>query len=98
MYQFAERLRRFIFLNYEEFGLTSDYKMKHFEMIVMNITDMVESAYFRALGGGERESLRTARQVFQSETPGKQMAYPGMGMGGTQRSATKWYNPSTWGK
>ena len=93
MYQFSERLRRFIFLNYEEFGLTTDYKMKHFEMLVMNIADMVESAYLRALGGGERESLRTARQVFQTETPGKQMPYPGMGMGGgQQQQQKKWYN------
>ena len=91
MYQFSERLRRFIFLNYEEFGLTTDYKMKHFEMLVMNIADMVESAYLRALGGGERESLRTARQVFQTETPGKQMPYPGMGVGAPQQQQKKWY-------
>ncbi len=96
MYQFSERLRRFIFLNYEEFGLTTDYKQKHFEMLVMNICDMVESAYFRALGGGERESLRTARQVFQTESPGKQMPYPGMGMGGAQVQKKKWYNPASW--
>ena len=96
MLQFADRLRRFIFLNYEEFGLTTDYKMKHFEMLVMNITDMVESAYFRALSGGERESLRTARQVFQSETPGKQTPYPGMNAGGLQKASKKWYNPTTW--
>ncbi len=96
MLQFSERLRRFIFLNYEEFGLTTDYKMKHFEMIVMNITDMVESAFLRALGGGERESLRTARQVFQTETPGKQMPYPGMNMGGGQKQSKRWYNPTTW--
>jgi hypothetical protein len=96
MFQFSERLRRFIFLNYEEFGLTTNYKQKHFEMLVMNICDMVESAYFRALCGGERESLRTARQVFQTETPGKQTPYPGMGAGGPQKSQRKWYNPTSW--
>lgn len=96
MFQFSERLRRFIFLNYEEFGLNTDYKQKHFEMLVMNVCDMVESAYYRALNGGERESLRTARQVFQTETPGKQMPYPGMGMGGAQIQKKKWYNPSSW--
>lgn len=66
--QFAHRLRRFIYLNYEEFGLTTYYKQKHFEMIVMNIVDMVESAYYRALNGGERESLTTIRQIIQSES------------------------------
>ena len=93
--QFANRLRRFIFLNYEDFGLTTDYKMKNFEMIVMNITDMVESAYYRALNGGERESLRTARQVTQSEGFGKQQNYPGISAGGEKKS--RW-NPLNWGR
>lgn len=91
--QFANRLRRFIFLHYEDFGLTTDYKMKHFEMIVMNVTDMVESAYYRALNGGERESLRTARQVTQSEGFGKPNNYPGINQGGQQKS--RW-NPANW--
>lgn len=65
--QFAHRLRRFLYLNYEEFGLTTYYKQKHFEMIVMNIVDMVESAYNRARDGGERQSLTTIRQIIQSE-------------------------------
>ncbi len=91
--QFADRLRRFIFLNYEEFGLTTDYKMKHFEMLVMNITDMVESAYYRALHGGERESLRTARQVTQIDNPRKEVNYAGITGGQQQKS--RW-NPSTW--
>lgn len=65
--QFGHRLRRFIYLNYEEFGLTTYYKQKHFEMIVMNVVDMVEAAYYRALNGGERQSLTTIRQIIQSE-------------------------------
>jgi len=66
--QFAHRLRRFIYMNYEDFGLTSYYKQKHFEMIVMNVVDMVESAYMRAKDGGERQSLTTIRQIIQSES------------------------------
>lgn len=65
--QFAHRLRRLIYLNYEEFGLTTYYKQKHFEMLVMNIVDMVEAAYNRAKDGGERQSLTTIRQIIQSE-------------------------------
>lgn len=65
---FAHRLRRFIYLNYEEFGLTTYYKQKHFEMLVMNIVDMVEASYRRALNGGERQSLTTIRQIIQQES------------------------------
>lgn len=65
--QFGERLTRFIYLNYEDFGMDTYYKQKHFEMVVMNFTDMIEAAYMRALNGGERRSLREARTVTQSE-------------------------------
>lgn len=65
--QFASRFRKFIYLNYEEFGLDTYYKQKHFEMIVMNILDIIEAAYHRALNGEERTSLTTIRQIIQSE-------------------------------
>ncbi len=92
--QFAHRLRRFIYLNYEEFGLDSDYKQKHFEMLVMNIVDMVESAYYRALNGGERQSLTSVRQIIQQETyDGRQNQQ----MMPTQMNGTK-LNPLNWFK
>lgn len=65
--QFHGYLTDFIFCNYEKFGLDTKEKIKHFPMIVMNITNTIEAAYNRALKGGERESLRTARTVTQSE-------------------------------
>ena len=68
IHQFANRLRRFIYLNFEDFGMDTEYKQKHFEMIVMNITDQVEAAYMRALGGEERESLRRNIHVTQTGT------------------------------
>ena len=36
----------------------------------MNIINTVEASYNRSLNGGERESLRTARTVTQSEPLG----------------------------
>ncbi len=38
-------------------------------MIVQELVDTIHSAYLRALGGGERDSLRTARHVAQTENP-----------------------------
>ncbi|MBU0467048.1 MAG: hypothetical protein KKD94_02455 [Nanoarchaeota archaeon] len=43
--QFANRLRRFIFLNFEEFGMDSPYKQKHFEMIVMKYVIIIKSGH-----------------------------------------------------
>ena len=79
--QFGDYLADFIFWNYQRFGLDTQEKIKHYPMVVMNIVNTVEAAYNRALNGGERESLRTARQVTQSEPLG--------GMGGMYGQPTK---------
>jgi hypothetical protein len=94
--QFANRLRRFIFLNFEEFGMDTEYKQKHFEMIVMNITDQIESAYLRALGGEERRSLRENIQVTQSGSFGTPMNIPNIPSVGPQRQGGSKLNPINW--
>jgi len=66
--QFTRYLTDFIFMNYREFGLDTLEKMKHYPMIVMNIANTVEASYMRAFNGGERQSLREARSVVQSES------------------------------
>jgi len=68
--QFGGELTDFIFNNYEQMGLNDKDKIKHFPMVVMNIVNTVEAAYNRALNGGERESLRTARHVSQTQPIG----------------------------
>jgi len=68
--QFGMFLTDFIFINYERFGLDTPEKIKHFPMVIMNLINTVEAAYNRALNGGERNSLRTARTVTQSEPIG----------------------------
>lgn len=91
--QFANRLRRFIFLNFEEFGMDTLYKQKHFEMVVMNITDQIEAAYMRALGGEERESLRRNIHVTQTGSMnGQPTYYPSVT---PQRTGSK-LNPFNW--
>jgi hypothetical protein len=52
---------------YEILGMDTDYKKRKFKMIILNTLHMVESAYLRALRGGERESLRKNVSVSQSE-------------------------------
>jgi hypothetical protein len=42
-------------------------KIKMYPMIVHELVDTVHSAYLRALGGGERRELRTARTVTQAD-------------------------------
>ncbi len=70
-------------------------KMKHFESSVRPVIDAIHSSYLRALNGGERESLRSARILTQTQNP--DMNRMGMGMISTspqtKRSLLK---PSTW--
>lgn len=56
------------YLKYESMGLNSLEKRKLYPILVKELVDTVHSGYLRALNGGERDSLRTARQLTQSET------------------------------
>lgn len=90
--QLGEELINFVFNNYENFGLNDKEKIKHFPIVVMNILNTIEAAYNRAWRGGERESLRTARTVIQSENSrgGQQMLMP------QQQRKFSLVKPTTW--
>lgn len=70
MKDFSEEIIDLLFLRYEEMGMDTPEKMKLYPLIVRELVDTVHSAYLRALKGGERESLRTARTVTQTEPLG----------------------------
>lgn len=94
LFDLGNRLSDEIDQTYEMLGMDTDYKKRRYPLIVMNILHMVESAYNRSLSGGERESLRTARTVNQSEPLGGQRG--GMGSMGGQQKRSRWYKPSSW--
>ena len=64
---FGRELNDLMFMKYEEIGLTNLEKRKNYPMLMREIVDIVHSAYTRAKLGGERRSLREARQVTQTE-------------------------------
>lgn len=67
VYDFGVEVSDLIFLKYEAMGLDTLEKRKRYPMIVRELVDVTHSAYLRALNGGERETLRTARTVNQNE-------------------------------
>lgn len=67
MYDLGNEVNDFIYLRYEEIGLTTPNKRKIYPITIRPVLDIIHSAYLRALNGGERESLREARQVTQTE-------------------------------
>ena len=70
MFDLGNELADLIFLKYEEMGLDILAKRKLYPILVRQLIDIVHSSYLRALHGGERESLREARQVTQTDTLG----------------------------
>lgn len=72
----GEELADLIYINYEKMGLDSIQKKSRSNVLVMNILHMVESAYNRSLRGGERDSMRTARVVTQTQPLGQQSITP----------------------
>lgn len=66
-------------------------KQKHLESSIKPIVDAIHSAFLRALNGGERDSLRSARLLTQSETPTGNMGMPQI----SQQKKT-WWKPTTW--
>jgi len=67
VYDFGCDLSDLFYMKYESMGLDDPEKRKEYPMLMREIIDTVHSAYARAYHGGERESLREARQVTQSE-------------------------------
>ena len=70
-------------------------KIKLYPMIIRELVDTIHSAYLRSLHGGERESLRTARTVTQTEPIGN-MLNANRNPQPIQRKTRLW-NPTTWG-
>lgn len=73
---FGYEITDLIFIRYEEMGMDTLDKRKMYPMIVRELVDSVHSAYLRALNGGERDSLRTARMVTQTDNMRVMQQYP----------------------
>jgi len=83
-----------IYLHSEEMGLNTPSKRKRYPMLALQLIHTIESSYNRAFMGEERESLRSARVVTQSENLGNQPVLPG----GSRSKEFKLFSPSTWMK
>lgn len=73
--QFGKELNNTIFLEYDVMGMDTLEKRKMYFMIVRQLVDVVHSAYLRALGAGERTSLRKQVSVHQNDN-GSAYGYP----------------------
>ncbi|KKL63309.1 hypothetical protein LCGC14_2176390 [marine sediment metagenome] len=70
LFDLGNELSDVIYINYEKMGMDSIQKKSRSEILVINILHTIESAYNRALKGGERDSLRSARVVTQTQPIG----------------------------
>ncbi len=70
LYDVGNELADLIYINYEKMGLDTVEKKARSNVLVMSMLHMIESSYNRALGGDEKNSLRTARVVTQTQPLG----------------------------
>lgn len=90
----GDEIADLIFMEYDAMGMDTPEKKKQYPMIVRELIDTVHSAYLRALGGGERDSLRTARHVSQTDNPMMQM----MNQGKIPTAKRSIFKPTSWMK
>lgn len=74
--QFAQRLNDFIHNSYELLGWDTIDKMKHYQMVVGWLVDMVESAYYRSLNGFTLKQIGTKTSIIQNIDEGQKQMYP----------------------
>lgn len=79
LYDLGYELGDVVYINYEQMGMDTVEKRSRYPMLIMNILHMIESSYNRALGGEERDSLRKARIVNQTEILSPPAAAPSQG-------------------
>ena len=89
---FSRQVSDLILCRYMEMGMDTPEKMKMYPMIVNELVDTTHSAYLRALDGGERDSLRTARTINQHENIGM----PNNNNFGGNQKRFSIFKPSSW--
>lgn len=90
--QIGHEIRALIYNNYEAYGIDNEYKMNNYPGIVMDILDIIEGSYRRAMGGETHKGLAEQRLVTQSDNinTGRQPIMQ-------PQQTAKWYQPGTWG-
>ncbi len=92
--QIGHELRALIYNNYEAYGIDNDYKMNNYPSIVMDILDIIESAYRRALGGNTHKGLNEQRIVTQNDN--LNLNNNNNISQRNNKPEVHWYNPKTW--
>ena len=90
LHDLGYELSDLVYINYETMGLDTVEKRSRSTMLVMNVLHMIESSYLRALSGEERDSLRKARIVTQSQPLGSQPISGGSNGGFSLNPFKRW--------
>jgi len=85
----GDELANFIFCNYEIMGMDTGFKKTRFQLVVLNILHIVESAYRRALRGKTMEDLNSSKIFTQVDSLGQRNNAP------TKKKFNP-FKPNTW--
>ncbi len=85
----GDELSNFIYCNYEKMGMDTEFKKTRFQLIVINILHIVESAYRRAIRGKTMEDLNSSRIFTQMDSIGTRTPMP-------TKKKFNLFKPSSW--
>lgn len=86
MADLGDEITDFIFCNYERMGMTTEFKKSRYNLIVLMLLHIIETAYRRAIDGRTSKEINQTQIVTQSDYLG--------GRGGMVPEKKKsWWNP-----
>ena len=91
VFTFGDYFADMIMDSYEAIGMDTETKQERYSLIVLSTVNQIDSAYRRALGGKERDSLTKKTMVHQSLNP-----MQSMGQHQNKKSALSYLNPKNW--
>lgn len=87
-------INRFIYCNYEKMGMDTEFKKTRYNLTVVTLLHIIETAYRRAIRGITSERINTATIVTQSDMVGNRM--PSMMPNMSMKKKFNLLKPNTW--
>lgn len=87
-------INNFIFCNYEKMGMDTEFKKTRYNLTVLTILHIIESAYRRSMHGRTMEELNRATIMTQSDLVGSRL--PSMSPRLSMKKKFSLLKPATW--
>ena len=85
----GDSLNEYLFCNYEKMGMDTEFKRTKYKLIIINVLNIIESTYRRALKGKAANDLNTSKIFQQVENTNREAVRQ-------QSKGFKLFHPKSW--